>query len=97
MNNELKKDSSFDKTIKFHDHEKLVEYILKTVELDTGISRLDFTSKLRKEIYIDARKKAAKLLIEEAQLSDEGIAKFLGVSRSTANTYRNSLGFHRRL
>jgi len=74
----------------------IIEQILKTVELETGINRIDFTSNSRKEIYLDARKKATKLLIDEAQLSDEGIAKVLGVSRSTANTYRISLGYRRR-
>ena len=92
MNDKLKVDSSFDRTIKFRDHEKLIEYILKTVELDTGINILDFTSKSRKEIYLNARKKATKLLIDEAQLSDDGIAKVLKISKSTANAYRNSFG-----
>lgn len=77
-------------------NDKLIDQILKTVELETGISRLDFVSNSRKEIYLEARKKATKLLIEEAQLSDDGIAKVLGVSKSTANTYRNSLGYYRR-
>lgn len=76
--------------------ENIIEEILKTVELETGISRVDFTSNSRKEVYLEARKKATKLLIVEAQLSDEGIAKVLGISRSTANTYRNNLGFRRR-
>lgn len=76
--------------------ENVIEQILKTVELQTGISRADFISNSRKEAYLEARKKATKLLILEAQLSDEGIAKVLGISRSTANAYRNNLGFHRR-
>jgi chromosomal replication initiation ATPase DnaA len=76
--------------------EKLIDHILKTVELEIGINRLDFTSNSRKEVYLGARKKATKLLIEEAQLSDEGIGKILGVSKSTANTYRISLGYRRR-
>lgn len=75
----------------FPEYEKIIEKILKTVELETGVSRLDFVSNSRKEIYLDARKKATKLLINEAHLSDDGIAKVLGVSKSTANTYRNSL------
>lgn len=76
--------------------ENIIEQILKNVELDTGISRADFISNSTKEAYLEARKKATKLLIVEAQLSDEGIAKVLGISRSTANAYRNSLGFYRR-
>lgn len=76
--------------------EKLIEQILKIVESKTGLNRLDFISNSRKEIYLEARKKVAKLLIDEAQLSDEGIAKVLGVSRSTANTYRISLGYRRK-
>lgn len=76
--------------------EKLIDQILKTVESETGLNRLDFTSNSRKEVYLEARKKATKLLIEEAQLSDEGIAKVLGVSKSTANGYRISLGYRRR-
>lgn len=76
--------------------EKLIDQILKTVESETGLKRLDFTSNSRKEVYLEARRKATKLLIQEAQLSDEGIAKVLGVSKSTANTYRISLGYRRR-
>lgn len=76
--------------------EILIDQILKKVESETGLNRLDFTSNSRKEVYLEARKKATKLLIEEAQLSDEGIAKVLGVSKSTANTYRISLGHRRR-
>lgn len=76
--------------------EKLIDHILKKVESETSLNRLDFTSNSRKEVYLEARKKATKLLIEEAQLSDEGIAKVLGVSKSTANTYRISLGYRRR-
>lgn len=76
--------------------EKFIDQILKQVESETGLNRLDFISNSRKEFYLEARKKATKLLIEEAQLSDEGIAKVLGVSKSTANTYRNSLGYRRR-
>ena len=72
-------------------NDKLIDDILKTVELETGISRLDFISNSRKEVYLAARKKATKLLIEDAQLSDDGIAKVLGISKSTANTYRNRL------
>ena len=68
--------------------EKFIDQILKQVESETGLNRLDFISNSRKEFYLEARKKATKLLIEEAQLSDEGIAKVLGVSKSTANTYR---------
>lgn len=75
---------------------KLIDHILKKVESETSLNRLDFTSNSRKEVYLEARKKATKLLIEEAQLSDEGIAKVLGVSKSTANTYRISLGYRRR-
>lgn len=85
-----------EESIGFPEQEKIIEQILKTVELETGINRSDFISNSRKEIYLEARKKATKLLIVEAQLSDGGIAKVLGVSKSTANTYRNSLGFHRR-
>lgn len=55
--------------------EKLIDQILKTIESETGLNRLEFTSNSRKEVYLEARKKATKLLIEEAQLSDEGIAK----------------------
>ncbi|MFN4362418.1 hypothetical protein [Chryseobacterium hispalense] len=76
--------------------EKLIDQILKKVEYETGLNRLDFISNSRKEVYLEARKKAAKLLIDEAQLSDDGIAKILGVSKSTANTYRISLGYRRR-
>lgn len=76
--------------------ENMIEQILKNVELEKGISRFNFISNSGKEVYLEARKKATKLLIVEAQLSDEGIAKVLGISRSTANTYRNRLGFHRR-
>lgn len=46
--------------------EKLIDQILKTVESETGLNRLDFTSNSRKEVYLEARKKATKLLIEEA-------------------------------
>lgn len=76
--------------------DKLIDHILRKVEFETGLNRLDFNSNSRKEYYLEARKKAAKLLIEEGQLSDEGIAKVLGVSKSTANTYRISLGYRRR-
>ena len=55
--------------------ENIIEQILKNVELEMGISRFDFISNSRKEVYLEARKKATKLLIVEAQLSDEGIAK----------------------
>ncbi|WNI39013.1 hypothetical protein [Chryseobacterium sp. SG20098] len=80
----------------FPEQERIIEEILKDVEVETGVNRLDFISNSGKRIYLEARKKAAKRLIVEAHMSDEGIAKVLGVSRSTANTYRNSLGFHRR-
>lgn len=80
----------------FPEQERIIEQILKTVELETGVNRSDFISNSRKEIYLEARKKVARLLIVEAQLSDDGIAKVLEVSKSTANTYRNSLGFHRK-
>ncbi|MEG1589241.1 hypothetical protein [Chryseobacterium sp.] len=76
--------------------EILIDQILKKVESETGLNRLDFTSNSRKEVYLEARKKVTKLLIEEAQLSDEDIAKVLGVSKSTAKTYRISLGHRRR-
>ncbi|QIH34543.1 hypothetical protein [Sphingobacterium sp. DR205] len=76
--------------------EKLIDEILKVVESETGLNRSDFTTNSRKEVYLEARKKTTKLLIDEAQLSDEGIAKVLGVSKSTANTYRISLGYRRR-
>ena len=76
--------------------DKLINEILKTVELETGINRLDFIFNSRKLIFLEARKKATKLLIDKAQLSDEGIAKVLGVSRRTANTYRISLCSRRR-
>jgi hypothetical protein len=76
--------------------EKLIDQILKKIESETGLNRLDFTSNSRKEVYLESRKNAPKLLIEEAQLSDEGIAEVLGVSKSTANTYRSSLGYRRR-
>ena len=72
-----------------------IEQVLKSIEIETGIDRKDFISNSRKPIFLEARKKATKLLISDVQLSDEGIAKVLGVSKSTANTYRNSLGFHR--
>lgn len=83
-------------SMKFPEQEKIIEQILKSVELQTGINRSDFVSNSRKESYLDARKKATKLLIKEAHLSDEGIAKVLGVSKSTANTYRNSLRYYRK-
>ena len=73
-----------------------IEQVLKSIEIETGIDRKDFISNSRKPIFLEARKKVTKLLISDVQLSDEGIAKVLGVSKSTANTYRNSLGFHRR-
>ncbi|WBV60948.1 hypothetical protein PFY12_02225 [Chryseobacterium camelliae] len=73
-----------------------IEQVLKTIEIETGINRKDFISNSRKPILLEARKKAAKLLITDAHLSDDGIAKVLGISKSTANTYRNSLGFHKR-
>lgn len=96
MKDELKGSNIFGEPKEFPQHEKLVEQALKTIELETGISRSDFACNTKKQACLEARKKAAKLLIEETQLSDEGIAKILGVSKSTANTYRNSLGFHRR-
>ena len=71
-----------------------IEQALKSIEIETGIDRKDFISNSRKPILLEARKKVTKLLISDVQLSDEGIAKVLGVSKSTANTYRNSLGFH---
>lgn len=73
-----------------------IDQVLKSIEIETGINRKDFSSNSRKPIFLEARKKATKLLITDVQLSDEGIAKVLGVSKSTANTYRNSLGFHKR-
>ncbi|MDR3022755.1 hypothetical protein [Chryseobacterium sp.] len=79
--------------MKFTEQEKIIEQILKAVELQTGINRSDFVSNSRKESYLDARKKATELLIKEAHLNDEGIAKVLGVSKSTANIYRNSLRY----
>ncbi|MDC8102710.1 hypothetical protein [Chryseobacterium rhizosphaerae] len=69
---------------------------MKNVELQTGISRSDFVSNSRKGSCLEARKKATELLIKDAHLYDEGIAKVLGVSKSTANTYRNSLRYHRK-
>lgn len=72
-----------------------IEQVLKSIEIETGINRKDFSSNSKKTIFLEARKKATKLLISNVQLSDEGIAKVLGVSKSTANTYRNSLGFHK--
>lgn len=66
------------------------------MELETGLGRSDFVSSSRKGNYLQARKKTTELLVKEAHLSDDGIAKVLGVSKSTANTYRNSLGYHRR-
>ncbi len=73
-----------------------IDQVLKSIEIETGINRKDFSSNSRKPIFLEARKKATKLLIIDVQLSDKGIAKVLGVSKSTANTYRNSLGFHKR-
>lgn len=85
-----------EESTKFAEQEKIIEQILKTVELQTSVSRSDFVSNSRKESYLEARKKATELLIKEAHLSDEGIAKVLGVSKSTANTYRNSLRNNRK-
>ena len=73
-----------------------IDQVLKSIEIETWINRKDFSSNSRKPIFLEARKKATKLLIIDVQLSDKGIAKVLGVSKSTANTYRNSLGFHKR-
>lgn len=85
-----------EESAKFPEQEKIIEQVLKDVELQTGISRSDFVSSSRKGSYLEARKKATEFLIKDAHLSDEGIAKVLGISKSTANTYRNSLRYHRK-
>lgn len=53
-----KKNDKMEELMKFPEQEKIIEQILQTVELQTGISRSEFVSNSRKETHLDARKKA---------------------------------------
>ena len=68
---------------------KLIESVLQKVEHDTGMSREKFSSKSKKREYLNARVYAAKLLRLKLDLSEEGISKLIGVSKSMVNTYLN--------
>ena len=64
-----------------------IDQVLKSIEIETGINRKDFSSNSRKPIFLEARKKATKLLIIDVQLSDKGIAKVLGVSAEAIKNF----------
>ena len=68
---------------------EMVEKVLQKVENDTGLSREKFSSKTKKRECLNARVYAAKLLRLEVGLSDEGIGKLIGISKSMVNTYLN--------
>lgn len=65
------------------------EKVLQQVEKDTGLSRAEFSSKIKKSEYLKARVYAAKKLRLEIDLSEESISKLIGISKSMVNTYLN--------
>ena len=69
--------------------EERVESVFKKVEIATGLSREELSSKTKKDKYLKARVYAATLLRSDLDLSEERISKLIGVSKSTVNTYLN--------
>jgi hypothetical protein len=68
---------------------EMIENVLQKVEKDTGVRRVQFSSKTKKSEYFKARVYAAKKLRLEIDLSEESISKQIGVSKSMVNTYLN--------
>lgn len=66
-----------------------IEFVLQKVERDTGLRREEFSSKTKKQNYLNARVYAAKQLRLEIDLSEERISQLIGVSKSMVNTYLN--------
>lgn len=67
--------------------DEMIESIFAKVELETGLTRSELSSKSKKEKYYQARIKVAKLLRSEVGLSDEGIGNLIGRSPSMVGTY----------
>lgn len=68
---------------------EMVETVLQKVERETGLSRMQFSSKSKRSEHLKARVYAAKQLRLELDLSEEGISKIIGISKSMVNTYLN--------
>lgn len=71
---------------------KEIEVVLHKVENDTGLSRDEYSIKSKKRELLSARVYAAVLLRDKVGLSEEGISKLIGVSKSMVNTYLNYPG-----
>jgi predicted transcriptional regulator len=67
--------------------DEMIESMFARVELETGLTRSELSSKSKKEKYYLARIKVAKLLRSELGLSDEGIGDLIGRSPSTVGSY----------
>ena len=68
---------------------EMAEKVMQNIEKDTGLSREEFSSKIKKRKYLNARVYAAKRLRVEIDLSEVSISKLIGVSKSMVNTYLN--------
>lgn len=67
----------------------MVKKVLQKVEKDTGLSQEKYSTKSKKSEYLKARVYAAYLLRLEVGLSEEGISKLIGISKSMVNAYLN--------
>jgi predicted transcriptional regulator len=75
--------------------DEMVENIFKKVETETGVNRIELSSKTKKTKYLRARIFAAKLLRAEMNLSEQSISNLIGVSKSMVNSYLNRTDFNR--
>jgi hypothetical protein len=66
-----------------------IEEIFRRVEIETGLSREELSSKTKKRDYLVARVHAANLLRSELNLSEERISQLIGISTGMVNSYLN--------
>jgi transcriptional regulator with XRE-family HTH domain len=98
-NNTIRKQTEKERIIEEQNYQSkfdiMVENVFQKVEVETGLSRAELSSKTKKAKYYTARIYAAKLFRSEMNLSEESISKLIGVSKSMVNSYLNNTDFYR--
>jgi hypothetical protein len=73
--------------------DEIVKNVFAKIELETGLTRSELSSKSKNHKLYNARIQAAKLLRSEIGLSDEGIGNLIGRSPSMVNSYLHASDF----